>query len=134
MGELMVEYYEAVGKLVYGVQRLDGILESLNVWLGSHVRDSMNTPVDEKYCDRASVASAHFAAHPRQDDVQGVYLHVLETVRDLEKQCGLLKVEEIEVSSFLIQLRECHFALADVVDKLGWPDIKTDVLRTQGSK
>ncbi|MES3025219.1 MAG: hypothetical protein V4857_26895 [Pseudomonadota bacterium] len=130
----MVEFYEAVGKLIYGVQRLDGVLETLNVWLGSQVAKNLDVAADVKYADRAAVAAAYFAAHPQHDGVRDVYLEVLRTVRDLDQQCGLLKSEKFEVSPFLIQLRESHFALADVIDKLASPGMNADWLRSHGSR
>ena len=126
--------FEKVGTLIYGMQRLDSSLTSISHWLAPTVLVPDGASPDEKLSLRLTAATSFFAARLAHDDIGDEYAHVLIEVSLLEHLCANLLSSNgtAGLNQYLSRMRQAHSSLADVIEKIGYPDIPQNFLREHG--
>lgn len=90
------EYYEKVGTVIYGVQRLNFALDSLTEW--SSQRDG-----------------------PDRDQFKSESLDIFEAVKTVEKRAAdIAGKDAAHVGALVSETRRLHFATADLMEQLGY--------------
>jgi hypothetical protein len=126
--------FERVGAFVYGTQRLDSVLSSLTGWLARTKSNIVPSSPDEKFNERAAVATAFFGESTNYDESRAQYFQILSKFRTLEKDLAdFIRSGNLDggLDARLAETRNLHFALAQVIEKLGYPEINPTILREQ---
>lgn len=126
--------FEKVATLVYGVQRLDSSLTLITHWFTRTVAAQDDGAPDEKLSQRISAATSFFAARLAHDGAGDEYALVLNEVCQLEhlRENLLSSSETAGLNQYLSRMRQVHSSLADLIEKIGYPDIPSDFLRKHG--
>jgi hypothetical protein len=132
-----VTLYEQVGKVIYGVQRLDSVLHCMDSWLsGEEVASGEFERVSpaEKFDRRMAVAKAYFSANRSSPGVAVQYERTAATIRDLEcVSTSMMAFDADDVANVLARTREAHIAVADLMDALGYNAFSPERLRERGA-
>ena len=123
--------FEQIGTMVYGVQRLDFVLSTLTQWLSGGAADASAGSTGQKFEERLAAAESYFSKQQGQDNLRTEYLHVLKTIHELEHACThfLDGDKTAGLDEVLTKTRWAHSALADVIEKIGYPGVPAKFLR-----
>lgn len=127
--------YEKVGKVIYGVQRLDGTLQSVERWLSGQegapaVIDE--GPPEQKFDRRMAAANAFFSAKQISPRVAAQYARTAGSVRDLELASqSMMGLDPERIDALLAHTRDAHLAVADMMDDIGYTALSSDRLRAR---
>ncbi len=122
--------YRKIGVFVYGVHRLAGVITILGWWFrgGDGNGEIDGNDPEFKHDEIAQASQVYFLTHPAHACHEESLLRIMKTVHTLHLECSDI-VQKDKVDEYVDSIREAHYALADIVDKLGCEIIDTKALR-----
>ncbi|HEY0062696.1 MAG TPA: hypothetical protein VGC21_11285 [Telluria sp.] len=128
--------YEQVGKLIFGVQRLDGALQGLDRQFSGEgmALDGMTEEPAVKLARRMAVSEAYFLKHNTPGGTVDEFNRTAALVCELEMRSNAVSGGRTEgLDDLLAIMRDAHFKIADVMDALELKEYPTDTLRARAS-
>lgn len=127
--------YEHVGRIIFGVGRLDFMAEALTRWMAGQTAQTEELPGLDKLTRQAEIAGNYFSMHNTAPTVREQFGVLIDTLRLLEHDQQQLtrRAEAGELDYYLDAIGQAHQLLADIVEGTGCPGLFPDALRSRGA-
>ena len=130
---MQTEYYEKVGNVIYGSERLGFAINSMIDWFSDQNGDAPQASSANK--DASSVVAMFFQRNPTSIKFRAEYIRVSEAVSLLQQTASQMAGKQSsDVDSLVSETRKLHIAAAQVMEDLGISGTLPASLRDMASK
>lgn len=130
---MATEYYEKIGNVIYGSERLGFAMNSMIDWFLEQNGDAEQASSANK--DASSIVAMFFQKNSTLIKFRSEYVRVSDAVSLLQKTASQMAGRESSaVDSLVSETRKLHIAAAQIMEDLGIPGTLPASLREMASK